>query len=83
MKYESGSRVSCLVSLPPNPPSLAPNLALAGVALVSISADRDPYEFGSGQASSDWPATVADTFALLSISNWVGYTHCKARCLQR
>ena len=68
MKYESGSRVSCLVSLAPVPPSLPPNLALAAVDLVSTSRERDLHEFRSGQASSDWFAMTLDAFALWSIS---------------
>ena len=81
MKYESGSRVSCLVSRAPTPPLLA--LAPAAVNLVSMSPERDREELCSGQASSDWLGTTADTFALLSGSAWVGYAHCNAPRLQR
>ena len=82
MKYESGSRVSCLVSPPPKLARLAPSLASTAVGLISVSPDREPNEFGSGQASSDWLAATADALALWSDSTWV-YTHCKFRCLQR
>lgn len=70
MKNESGSRVSCL----PEP---------LCVGLVSVSPNRDPMEFSSGQASSGRLPATADVFALRSTSTWVEYTHCKVRCLQR
>ena len=82
MKYESGSRVSCLVSPRPNPSSLAPSLA-AAVGLVSISPDRDGNEFCSGQASSDLLVMTANSFDRWSSPTGAVYPHCKPRCLQR
>lgn len=83
MKYESGSRVSCLVSPSPKAAWLSPSLTATADGLVSISPGRDPNEFCSSQASSDWLATTADALALWSQSTLVEYTHCTVRCLQR